>query len=340
MTCNDWGSDQCTGGSCFESSHYSSFVCANAFDDTGLTLWGSNSDDTAWLGYEFASGKNITKISITSHDSEGGDRTPTSFEIRASNSVPSDGSSEGAVLLTVEEAGDLWGNSTTESWEFENGTSYTCYWIYMYDKYGAFGKGSEYMLDEVEMFECLDLVIVFTFSNPIPTHLSTVYGTSRTLQLTTTISGEEPSYIYDAKFYDASDDSQIGSTVFSTDSGQYVFTTMPTLSGGVDYSWYLWATSSGVNGTSSTYTFTNKFKCVGTVKEGETALSGIPVRLYKRDTGELIGSDVSTGISGIFEIVTDYNEDHYCVALYATTVSGVDITETNALIYDHLKPGE
>lgn len=831
MACNDWGEDQCTGGTCFESSHYTTLVCANAFDDTGSTLWGSDSADTAWLGYEFAAAQNIEKISITSHDSEGGDRSPTSFELRAANSVPGDGSSEGTVLLTVEEAGDLWGTSTTESWEFDNSNSYTCYWIYMYDKYGAFGKGSEYMLDEVEMFECLyfdpnewankliltidsskvdqdltnfpvlitlssgtgitnfdttdvfdvlatssgsyvnrkkiaitttvsgvetelyteiegwdspnysfdltsisythyanngygdplnmsdnnlstycqqytycaidfgsgnekiiskarfavhnstalatilgqefqgsndstdgsdgtwdnlitftagnfgtppsypgfgnwitisgadtyqmyrltgeyitnnvtnewemleetipcaclwtkvptvtsgtdttlylyydsnqadntsyigdtgdtpaqnvwdeyflavyhmvdnpgnqstkdstsnvndgtkgsannptetdsiigkgqlydadeyidigdididgngtiesmgnpdiitgtkfilsrinsggtntthdisfsikdsvlrvDLgdnvggyqiyattlsptigsyqymackvdgsnitvfldgstqsttqtttpagnanpyrignriyysgafdgtldeirvsttdrsdswvkatrysnwddiltfseyvVVTFTFTNPIPLHLSTVYGTSHTLQLTVTCSGEDSPYIYDAKFFDASDDSQIGSTTSGTSSGQSVSTTMQTPIA-TNYNWYVWATSSGLSDTSSTYIFTNKFKCMGTVKEGEAALTGIPVRLYKRDTGELVGSGISTGISGTFEIITDYNEYYYCVALYASTVSGVDITETNALIYDHLKP--
>jgi len=190
--------------------------------------------------------------------------------------------------------------------------------------------------DGFEPFELLP-VVTFGFTNPIPAHLSTVYGTSHTLQLTVTCSGEDPSYIYDAKFYDAFDDSQIGSTVSGMNSEQSVSTTMQTPSG-INYNWYLWATSSGESDTSSTYTFTNKFLCVGTVKEGETPLAGIPVRLYKRDTGELVGVTTSTGVSGTFEIVTDYNEYHYAIALYASTVSGVDITETNALIYDHLKP--
>jgi len=183
----------------------------------------------------------------------------------------------------------------------------------------------------------IEVEIDFYFTNPIPVHQSTVYGTSQTLQLTVTVSGQAESYTYDATFYDATTSGIIGSTVSGTQSGQWVSTVMQTPSG-IDYGWFLSATSSGGEDTSSTYTFTNKFKCVGTVKEGETTLSGIPVRLYNRDTGELVGYTTSTGISGTFEIIIDYNEYHYAVALYASTVSGVDPTETNALIYDWLAP--
>ena len=181
------------------------------------------------------------------------------------------------------------------------------------------------------------VLATFTFSSPSPIHLSTVYGDSQTLQLTVTISGEEPSYIYDAIFYDATTSGIIGPTVSGTISGQPVSTSFDTVDGG-DYSWYLTASISGVEDTSSTYEFTNCFLCAGTVKEGETALSGIPVRLYRRDTGELVGYTTSAGISGTFEIDTIYNEYHYAVAIYANTVSGIDITETNALIYDWITP--
>lgn len=191
---------------------------------------------------------------------------------------------------------------------------------------------------ELDMFEGAPSII-FTFSNPFPIHLSTVYGNSQTLQLTVTVSGEDPSYVYDATFYDATTSGIIGSTISGTSSGQLVETNWSTVDSG-DYSWYLYATSSGENDTSSTYEFTKKYKCEGYVEVDGTLTSGIPVRLYRRDTGELIGSDISTTESGIFSIETTYNEYYYAVALYASTVSGVDITETNALIYDHLKPGE
>ena len=172
--------------------------------------------------------------------------------------------------------------------------------------------------------------IVFTFTNSIPTHLSTVYGINHTLQLTTTISGGAPSYNYDAVFYDASDDSQIGSTASGTSSGQAASTTMQTPSG-IDYSWYLVATSSGDSDTSSTYTFTNKFLCSGTTEVDSVLTADIPIRLYRRSTGVLIGSTTSIS-GGLFEIESTYNESHYAIALHPTD-SG-----TNALIYDYLTP--
>lgn len=148
-----WSDDVCSGGTCFESSHYSAFVCANAFDDDLSTAWGSNGDNTAWLGYEFADATLIKKLSIRARDTENGYRTPSKFEIRASNSVPSDGSSEGTLLLAVDESGStFWSNGETHSWEINNDNYYTCYWIYMIDKDGAFGLGSEYMTNDVSMY--------------------------------------------------------------------------------------------------------------------------------------------------------------------------------------------
>jgi hypothetical protein len=59
----------------------------------------------------------------------------------------------------------------------------------------------------------------FTFTDPTPAHLSTVYGTTEQVCLTTTISGTEPEYIYDASFYDEFD-VQIGTTVSGIQNGQ------------------------------------------------------------------------------------------------------------------------
>ncbi len=174
--------------------------------------------------------------------------------------------------------------------------------------------------------------MAFIFSSPTPTDLSTVYGTTRQLYLTTTITGEEPNYIYDAGFYDDYDDSQIGSTVSGTQSGQPAGVIMSTPSG-INYQWYITATSSGVEDTSDTYTFTNKFLCEGQTQVNNVPASGIPVRLYRRSTGEYVGGATSTGISGTFEIETDYNDFHYIVGLYSSD-------DTNAIIHDWIKPGE
>ena len=174
-------------------------------------------------------------------------------------------------------------------------------------------------------------LITFVFSDPIPIDLSTVYGISKQLQLTTTVSGTDPSYVYDSTFYNAVGDIQIGSTASGINSGQYAAATMSTISGGVNYQWYVVATSSGASDTSDTYTFTNRFLCAGYVEDSGSPASGIPVRLYRRSTGELIGYDTSSGVSGTFSIPTDYNEYHYALAFY-------DTNDTNLAAADWLIP--
>ena len=173
---------------------------------------------------------------------------------------------------------------------------------------------------------------MFTFSNPIPTHLSTVYGTSHTLQLTTTITGADIPYVYAATFYD-DENNQIGSTVSGLNSGaQATSTAALSTPAGTTYGWYVKSTSSGSTGTSQTYSFTNRFLAAGYTEINGTRASGIAVRLYRRSTGVLVSGTESTGVSGTFSIVTSYNEAHYAVALHPTD-SG-----TNALIYDYLTP--
>ena len=173
---------------------------------------------------------------------------------------------------------------------------------------------------------------IFTFSIPIPAHSSTVYGLSHTLRLTTTITGADTSYVYSATFFDGGN-TQIGSTVAGLNSGDQASSTSPLATpAGTDYSWYVTATSSGESDTSQTYTFTNRFLAEGYTEIDSTRVSGVPVRLYRRSTGVLVGSDTSAGISGTFSIETTFNESHYAVALHPTD-SG-----TNALIFDYVTP--
>jgi len=72
------------------------------------------------------------------------------------------------------------------------------------------------------------------------------------------------------------------------------------------------------------------FTASGTVTVDGMLTDDIPVRLYRRSTGELVGS-TATISGGHFEIDTHYDEDHYILALY--TSSG-----TNAVIYDWITP--
>lgn len=173
-------------------------------------------------------------------------------------------------------------------------------------------------------------MVDFSFSNPVPTHLSNVYGTTEDLYLTVTVSGEDPSYEYAATFYNAFDQSPIGLTVSGIPSGTAASGTMTTTSGGA-YSWYLYATSSGYNDTSNTYSFINNFLCAGYTEDEGTRVSGISVRLYRRSNGYLVGQTTSTGVNGEFQINSIYDEEHYAVALHVDS-------DVNALIYDHIEP--
>jgi hypothetical protein len=183
-------------------------------------------------------------------------------------------------------------------------------------------------------FGAEEICLAFTFTNPTPAHLSTVYGVTEQVCLTTTISGTEPDYVYDASFYDEFA-VQIGTTVFGINSGNQVasnaYLNTPS---GIDYSWYMIATSSGVEGTSSTYTFHNRFLYEGYVTENDNPISR-KVNLYYRSTGELIDTTTSSGSNGYYKLSAINNDTHFIVAF--DDEAGEDY---NALILDKLLPVE
>jgi hypothetical protein len=72
------------------------------------------------------------------------------------------------------------------------------------------------------------------------------------------------------------------------------------------------------------------FTCSGTVTVNGVLTDGIPVRLYRRSTGEFIG-EYTTISGGSFTIDSIYDEEHYILALYTDDT-------TNALIYDRIQP--
>ena len=183
--------------------------------------------------------------------------------------------------------------------------------------------------DFITFEDYVPLITTFIFSSPSPTDLSTVYGTTQQLYLTTTVTGLEVSYTYNADFYNAYDDSLIN-TSSGVQGGQPAGAIMNTVSG-INYQWYVTATSSGYNDTSDTYTFINRFLCEGQTQINDVPASGIPVRLYRRSTGEYIGGVISSGVSGTFEIETTHNDYHFVVANYFNE-------NTNAIIVDFLKP--
>ena len=72
------------------------------------------------------------------------------------------------------------------------------------------------------------------------------------------------------------------------------------------------------------------FTCSGIVTVNTIPTENIPIRLYRRNNGELV-SLTTTVSGGLFTIDSPYDEEHYIIALY--TASG-----TNALIYDRIQP--
>ena len=186
--------------------------------------------------------------------------------------------------------------------------------------------------DGLISFGAEEAPMVFTFTDPIPVHLSTVYGVTKQLQLTTTISGSEPSYTYDAAFYSGSD-VQVGSTVSGVNSGTSAISTanLPTPSG-INYNWYVTVTSSGNEDTSPTYTFSNRFLYGGYITENDNPVNRV-VRLYYRDTGELIDSTTSSGVDGYYSLDAITNDEHFIIAF--DDEAGEDY---NSLILDRLLP--
>ena len=225
---------------------------------------------------------------------------------------------------------------TNEAFSGIIGTFYAVFSSYETDSYGIANFGasafSHAVPDGFNSGIYTPSVIYFIFSNPIPAHLSTVYGTTEQLQLTTTISGEEESYTYDAEFYDGFG-SQIGTTISGIQSGQPAesneYLSTPS---GVDYSWYMTATIPGSEDTSSTYTFHNRFLYEGYVTENNNPISR-KVNLYYRNTGELIDTTTSSGSNGYYKLSAVNNDTHFIVAF------DDDVGEDyNALILDKLLP--
>ena len=225
---------------------------------------------------------------------------------------------------------------TNEAFSGIIGTFYAVFSSYETDSYGIANFGasafSHAVPDGFNSGIYTPSVIYFIFSNPIPAHLSTVYGTTEQLQLTTTISGEEESYTYDAEFYDGFG-SQIGTTVSGIQSGQPAesneYLSTPS---GIDYSWYMTATTSGEEDTSSTYTFHNRFLYSGYVTEGITPINR-QIYLHDRNSGELVGSTTSSGVGGYFYLETTHNGIGYIVCLDDDAGS-----DYNDLIYGKVYP--
>jgi hypothetical protein len=138
--------------STFESNHYSSYDSSGAFDGiygdcSRAETWWSNAENEAWVGCELSTPRIVTQVTI--HPTwEYEVRCPTEIEVRAANSEPSDGITEGTVLC--HETGISWSDDDPgQTFEFSNSTAYTHYWVTCLDKVDSFGRGAEYHIAEV-----------------------------------------------------------------------------------------------------------------------------------------------------------------------------------------------
>lgn len=190
---------------------------------------------------------------------------------------------------------------------------------------------SDSILDDLFTFS---YPIYFIYSNPIPIHASIAYGKTKQLYLNVdvSVSGVLDVTTYNATFYDGLTDYQLGNTVSGLNFGTNANISIDTPSG-IDYYWYVQtvSTDNEINGQSSTYYFSNRFLCSGTVYEGAVSVSGSIVRLHRRSNGAVVGSTTVTGVDGSFTIDSTFNEEHYAVALHPNS-------NYNALIYDRLVP--
>lgn len=140
----------CSGGTASASSVIGGYSAAKAFDgsEADEDRWGSQSADTQWLQYHFASAQKINKIRILPRSMET-NRAPGDFTFSGSNTGAFSG--EQALLLTV--SGSTYSSGVYNEWTFSNDNSYLYYRINITGKEGSFGVSEEYNLVEMQMMQ-------------------------------------------------------------------------------------------------------------------------------------------------------------------------------------------
>jgi len=306
------------GKTCAQSSTYpGDYACGNAVDDNTSTRQDTQYGANEWWKVDLGDSYNIESINMYKGPGFG------SFPYRYHIQIADDWDFTSNVVNIITENNNASESTTWDTDDFGSvNTRYLRVITHTSNQYVA--------MAEFRVYGSLVSSASFIFSNPTPTNLSTVYGVTQQLYLTTTVSGEESNYSYDATFYDAYDNSLID-TASGIQSGQPAGVIMSTPSG-IDYQWYVTATSSGGQDTSDTYTFTNRFLYEGYVTEVNNPVVRM-VKLYNRATGELIDTTTSSGVGGYYHFEALNNEQHFIV------VFDDDLGESyNALILDKLLP--
>lgn len=146
MACANWGSDLCTGGSekC-DCTYAGPNLCSHAFDDSDSTFWDSCVGFPHYIGYKFASAKQIERLRMLQYASE----YCQNFEIQGSNTTADDADWDLKSWTTLKTVTD--GTTSWQAWEFTNTTAYQ--YIRCRATAGT-GNGSYWGVYEIEMFEC------------------------------------------------------------------------------------------------------------------------------------------------------------------------------------------
>lgn len=185
----------------------------------------------------------------------------------------------------------------------------------------------EDVVDDFEAYLYIDQITV-VFNNPYPTGSVKKYGLQQTLGISTTISGSS-SCINELTFYLSSSE-QIGATISGITCLEDYNVTLDTISG-VEYNWYASTIVSGTTYTSDMHSFYVRYLCSGICETNGIGISGVEIKIHRRNNGSLVGNTTSAG-TGLFSIDTQWNEEHYAVALHPSSTF-------NALIHDRVIPG-
>ena len=99
--------DLCSGGTAICGTYYSGYPASNGFDDSTSTYWrtSTGANDTAWLGYQFATAKTIRRIRYLSYSS-------TTYNTAGLEVAYSNNGTNWTVVgnYTVEKTASIWQN--------------------------------------------------------------------------------------------------------------------------------------------------------------------------------------------------------------------------------------
>ena len=192
MSCGNWGSDQCTGGTANADSYYNaSYVPSYAFDDNLGTLWDSGSGFPHWIGYDFGAGNKKTIERIRVYQNTPAEWCST-FTIQGSNSTDAvwDSKSWTNIFTVTSGTHGIWENHV-----FSNSTNYR----FMRLRATSGNDANYWGMYEIEMYKCQDTYYfsgyVYEQGSPIQRTLYLHNRSDGNLEDTTTSSGNGYYYL-------------------------------------------------------------------------------------------------------------------------------------------------